>query len=919
MTQVSNQTQLLAALAAQDSTIQVTADFTIAAQIDILYPVTIESPAASAPFTLTKDISYFTYLFRVQNGGSLTLQNIILDGDKNNHPAENQNNRSLIYVTGGTLNLMEGSVIRNNNAYLEGGGIYLNRNESYPNTLVMDSNARITGCYSRTNGGGIMLAAGNAQDSFSISGASQIDGNQAANGGGIYCRGYNEGIPNILSIGDQVHITSNQADSTGGGICFSGFREGGTAASVLTLSGNALLSANKAANGAGIYFYFSNTGDRLAINEHVSITQNIASQNGGGCHIRTNGVPADVSVNNAFITGNTAGTGGGIYLLADSGAAVNFSGSSFTDNKAINGASGSGGGIFIKNQSQDSGVSVTLADLTIENNQASAHAGGMALYAGPGTFSFQMTGGMAANNLASQEGGGFVISNEGTGTLTFNQSVFSNNTADGSGGGIYYANTGEGIASAFTMTGTKLSNNTAGKSGGGLSLSSGTGTLATLLSDCTIDSNTAQSNSGGGIWNGGDHNSLTIDGSTAVTGNRTQSGNGGGIYFNSDNGSMLLSGSAKISGNRADEVSTDFGNHGGGICLVPGILTIQDNAEISSNSAGKYGGGISAAEGSHVIMQGGSIQYNTSGQFGGGIWNYGNSVTTLTGGSITNNKAVQGNGIYNASDLFIEGTRELSNGVSIASAASTIKLTNTLTGTSAIQLESTSYVMPNPNGSPIVVGEATDTYPKLTQADADAFLKPEQGFEGWDIRLSNDNTQVLLSPVYYHIQYENLMGAVNPNPASYTIATPTIDLLPPSSISGYRFAGWFRDMSGLYPVTGIPQGSIGDITLYARWEKITEFYTIFFSGNDKCCPKACHIPAPMTITGGQEAVLPAVTPQRSSYCFCMWNTDCCGKGSAYLPGETITSLNSDLYLYAIWKRNPCGCPCQPPEAVDTEL
>lgn len=77
MTQVSNQTQLLAALAAQDSTIQVTADFTIAAQIDILYPVTIESPAASAPFTLTKDISYFTYLFRVQNGGSLALQNIM--------------------------------------------------------------------------------------------------------------------------------------------------------------------------------------------------------------------------------------------------------------------------------------------------------------------------------------------------------------------------------------------------------------------------------------------------------------------------------------------------------------------------------------------------------------------------------------------------------------------------------------------------------------------------------------------------------------------------------------------------------------------------------------------------------------------------------------------------------------------------
>lgn len=267
MAQVSNQTQLLAALAAQDSTIQVTADFTISSQINILYPVTIESLTAAAPFTLSKDISYFTYLFRIQNGASLTLQNIILDGNKGNHPINNQNNRSLIYVTGGTLNLLEGSVIQNNNAYLEGGGI-----------------------------------------------------------------------------------------------CFSGFRNGGNA------------------------------------------------------------------------------------------------------------ASGTGGGIWIKNQSQDMGISAILTDITMKNNQASAHGGGMALYAGTGTFTFQMSGGTVSNNLASQEGGGFVISNEGAGALTFNQSIFSQNTADGSGGGIYYANTGEGIASTLTMREVIISNNTAGRSGGGLNL-----------------------------------------------------------------------------------------------------------------------------------------------------------------------------------------------------------------------------------------------------------------------------------------------------------------------------------------------------------------------------------------------------------------------------------------------------------------
>lgn len=911
MALVSNQSQLLAALAAQVSSIQATADFTIASQVNILYPVTIESLTADAPFILSKDSSYFAYLFRVQNGGSLTLQNIILDGDKENHPTDNQENRSLILVSGGTLNLLSGSVIRNNNAYLEGGGIYVNRTEVYPNTFIMNGNAQVTECYSRTSGGGIMLAVGNAQDSFHIGGNALIDGNHGANGGGVFCRGYNQNIPSILTIGEQTHVTNNLADNTGGGVCFSGFRNGGNASSLLTLSGDALISGNQATHGAGIYFYASNSGDRLEITENVSISQNTALQNGGGCNIQANGVSADVSVADASIDNNTAGTGGGMYLLTNSGTVINFSKSRFTDNSAINGTSGTGGGIWILNQSQDIGVSATLTDVVLENNKASAHAGGMALYSGAGAFAFQMTGGNVSGNQASQEGGGFVISSGGPGTLTLRQSTFSQNTAGGSGGGIYYANTGEKIDSAFSMTESVLSGNSAGSSGGGLRLSSGTGALTTLLKDCVISSNTAYS-SGGGIWNGGDNNNLTLNGTTVVTGNSTQSGNGGGIYFNSDNGIILLTDNVKITENKADEISTDFGNHGGGVCLVPGSLTIQENVEISSNSAGKYGGGISAAENSQIHMQGGSIQNNAAGQSGGGIWNHGGSAVTLTNGSIANNTAAQGSGVYNDSMLFMEGTRELQNGVYLASSISTVQLVGALTEASAIQLESSSYVAANPTGTPIVVGEATDSYTPLTQTDANAFLKPRQGFEGWSIQKNDDNTQILLAPIQYQIRYENLMEAVNPNPASYTIYTPTIELLPPHSIAGYRFLGWFDTILGGNPVTSIPQGSMGNITLYAKWTEITEYYTITFCGNDACGPRACGIPSQITLLGEQLVTLPSVIPERKYYCFQFWNTDCCGKGACYLPGESIAAVHADLYLYAIWKRNRCGCPCPPP-------
>lgn len=756
-----------------------------------------------------------------------------------------------------------------------------------------------------------MLAAGNPQDSFHISGLARIDGNQAANGGGIYCRSYVQGSPGHLTIDEQAHITNNRAGGNGGGIFFSGFQNSGSAASVLTLSGSVLISANQAVHGAGIYFYASTTGDRLAISDRVTITLNTASQNGGGCHVQANGVTADLSVSNASFTGNTAGTGGGLYLLTDSGARLTFSGSIFSGNSALNESSGTGGGIWIRDQSPEAGVHAAFTDMTFDNNQATAHGGGMALYAGKGKLTLRMAGGAVSNNTASREGGGLVISNEGTADILINQSVFSSNTADGSGGGVYYANTGAGISSTLTMTEAVISGNTAGRAGGGLSLSSGTGTLDTFLEDCTVSSNRARSSSGGGIWNGGNDDHLTLGGTTAVIGNSTQAGNGGGIYFNSDNGTVLLTGQVKITDNRADEAATDFGNHGGAICLVPGILTIRENVEISSNSAGKYGGGISAAEGSQILMQGGSIQDNYAGVSGGGIWNHDHSVITLTVGSISNNSAALGNGIYNDSTLYMEETRELMDGVYITSANSIVRLINALSKASAIQLENSVYVIPNPEGTPIVVAQATPSYPQLTQTDTDAFLKPLQGFDGWDIRLSDDGTQILLAPISYRIQYENLMGAVNPNPLSYTITTPAIELLPPSDIAGYHFLGWFDSPSGGEQVTVIPQGSSRNLILYAVWEEIIEYYTITFCGNDACCPKACGIPSQMTVRAGVPITLPPVIPQRHAHCFRTWNTDCCGMGISYLPGGTMPSVNTDLYLYAIWEKNPCNCPCPP--------
>ena len=54
------------------------------------------------------------------------------------------------------------------------------------------------------------------------------------------------------------------------------------------------------------------------------------------------------------------------------------------------------------------------------------------------------------------------------------------------------------------------------------------------------------------------------------------------------------------------------------------------------------------------------------------------------------------------------------------------------------------------------------------------------------------------------------------NPATYTSATPTINMQNPSR-DGYEFLGWYADAGFSTLLNQIPQGSTGDKTIYAKW------------------------------------------------------------------------------------------------------
>ena len=80
----------------------------------------------------------------------------------------------------------------------------------------------------------------------------------------------------------------------------------------------------------------------------------------------------------------------------------------------------------------------------------------------------------------------------------------------------------------------------------------------------------------------------------------------------------------------------------------------------------------------------------------------------------------------------------------------------------------------------------------------------------------------------YTITYVNVDGATNENPESYNVETETITLKDPAK-PGYTFAGWYKDGEFTDKITKIPQGTTGNITLYAKWEQIP-FTTVKVEG-----------------------------------------------------------------------------------------
>ena len=232
-------------------------------------------------------------------GGSLTLKGCMIGGNTSDE-GNTAKKGGGIYLKNVTLT-MEGVTVKNNKALTQGGGIYLADGElKIPNgTTIADNSAtdNTAGNHNSEAGGGIYVEKGTLTLNGGI-----ISGNSAnANkGGGVYLKAGTF----TMNSGEIKNCSAKY----GGGVSLAG-------ASTFTMTGGTITGCKadvEGGKGGGIYTELKTklTLEGAASNP-VVISNCTAKETGGGMHIYTQNT---VTVKNACIEGNSANSGGGVYL-----------------------------------------------------------------------------------------------------------------------------------------------------------------------------------------------------------------------------------------------------------------------------------------------------------------------------------------------------------------------------------------------------------------------------------------------------------------------------------------------------------------------------------------------------------------------------------------------------------------------------
>jgi len=512
-----------------------------------------------------------------------------------------------IYAGEGVQVRIEGTAkVRNNKAFGSGGGIWMRGTTAKGAQLDIVGKAAITGNIAVGSAGGVSI-----DDDMiaTVASKARVDGNESigAAGGGIVV-----GLKAHLKVSGSV--SNNEAFANGGGIA---------SISDVELTKGARINGNTADSGGGLYLI---GGSFVALG--ASIRSNIAEQNGGGVFAE---LAANMSVVGSSISGNRAksGGGGGIWMQGTSMADIK---STHVDRNAAMPATGPGlfgtnvgGGIVVKESVLMLGLGTTVA-----NNKTYRRGGGIAANE-TSIVALQSGTSITGNTVAVGEGGGIWADDvqlDVTGKVSISGNKAAPNSG-GDGGGVFFESGG-----VLTMTGPGIAirNNRAGGEGGGMLVNASN---PASISGVTFSGNRSGESGGGLRLSANDPVTIT---DVTFTSNSSGDRDGGGAF---------IEGQDSVTATRLT-VTNNSGLDGGGLWIglnasSGGAMTIA-NSVIKLNR-GRNGAGIKTEDGS-LTLTSTIVEKNIASMEGGGIYFSSTVPFAMTGGAVRSNKARNGGGLY---------------------------------------------------------------------------------------------------------------------------------------------------------------------------------------------------------------------------------------------------------------------------------
>jgi hypothetical protein len=226
-----------------------------------------------------------------------------------------------------------------------GGGVYISQEVGCIATFTMMNDASVSNNTARSSirrnnspGGGVYINNG---ATFTMQGNPSISNNTAdGSGGGVYISSNDVNSRNSSRFAFNMEggtISGNSANGNGGGVYFK--RKDGFGTSTFVMQGNASVTNNIASNDGGGVFVESNWINNFIMRGNASVSNNNSNRNGGGVVGGGSDGTRITMQEDATISGNTANLGGGVILYIGS---ITIEGGIISGNTANN-----GGGIYI--------------------------------------------------------------------------------------------------------------------------------------------------------------------------------------------------------------------------------------------------------------------------------------------------------------------------------------------------------------------------------------------------------------------------------------------------------------------------------------------------------------------------------------------------------------------------------------------